>query len=106
RLSEIYMGESVQFKCSAGDGASEKTLHSWALYSPRKARLKADIRGRKWERGAASRPGGYGRMPEEGRDASRRTATEVMAREVDAQAKEAVDNSGTGGRGQGRMATR
>ena len=104
RLSEIYMGESVQFKCSAGDGTSGKTLHSWALYSPRKARMKADIRGRRWERGAASRPGGYGRMPEEGREASRRTATEFMAREIDAKAREAVDNGATGGRVEGRWA--
>jgi len=52
RIAEIYLAESVQFKCSEGDGASGKTLHSWALYSPRKAKLKADIRGRRWERGA------------------------------------------------------
>jgi PH (Pleckstrin Homology) domain-containing protein len=104
RLAEVYLGESVQFKCSAGDGASAKTLHSWALYSPRKARLKADIRGRKWERGAASRPGGYGQMPTEGRDAARRTATEFMAREIDAKAREAVDNGATGGRVEGHWA--
>jgi len=98
RISEIYMAESVQFKCSEGEGLSGKTLHSWALYSPRKARLKADIRGRRWERGAASRPGGYGRMPEEGRDAARRTATEFIAKEIDARAKEAVEKGAAGGR--------
>jgi hypothetical protein len=104
RISEIYLGESVQFRCSEGDGASGKTLHSWALYSPRKSRVKADIRGRRWERGAASAPGGYGRMPEEGREASRRTATEFMAREIDAKAKEAVQKGATGGRVEGHWA--
>ena len=104
RIAEIYMAESVQFKCSEGDGASGKTLHSWALYSPRKARLKADIRGRRWERGAASRPGGYGRMPEEGRDAARRTATEFIAKEIDAKAKEAVGKGASGGRVEGHWA--
>ena len=100
RIAEIYMAESVQFKCSEGDGASGKTLHSWALYSPRKAKLKADLRGRRWERGAAaSRPSiGYGRMPEDGRDAARRSATEFMAKEIDARAKEAVEKGATGGR--------
>ena len=104
RIADIYLGESVQFKCSEGDGASGKTLHSWALYSPRKARLKADIRGRRWERGAPSRPGGYGRMPEEGRDASRRTATEFMAKEIDAKAKDAVGRGASGGRVEGHWA--
>jgi hypothetical protein len=104
RLAEIYMAESVQFKCSEGDGVSGKTLHSWALYSPRKSRLKADIRGRRWERGATSRPGGYGRMPEEGRDAERRTATEFMAKEIDARAKEAVEKGAEGGRVEGHWA--
>jgi hypothetical protein len=104
RIAEIYLAESVQFKCSEGDGASGKTLHSWALYSPRKSRLKADIRGRRWERGAASRPGGYGRMPEEGRDAARRTATEFIAKEIDAKAKDAVGRGATGGRVEGHWA--
>jgi hypothetical protein len=98
RIAEIYLAESVQFKCSEGDGASGKTLHSWALYSPRKAKLKADIRGRRWERGAVSRPGSYGRMPEEGRDAARRSATEFIAKEIDAKAKDAVGKGATGGR--------
>jgi len=102
RIAEIYLGESVQFKCSEGDGASGKTLHSWALYSPRKARVKSDVRGRRWERGAVSRPGaGYGRQPEE---ASRRTATEFMAREIDARAKEAVVKGAAGGRIESRWA--
>ena len=104
RIAEIYMAESVQFKCSEGDGASGKTLHSWALYSPRKSRLKSDIRGRRWERGAASRPGGYGRMPEEGRDAAHRTATEFMAKEIDARAREAVEKGAAGGRVEGHWA--
>jgi len=46
RVGEIYLGESVQVRCSPGTTASGKVLHSWALYSPRKSRLKADIRGR------------------------------------------------------------
>jgi hypothetical protein len=104
RISEIYLGESVQFKCSEGDGASGKTLHSWALYSPRKAKLKSDVRSRRWERGAASRPGGYGQMPEEGRDAARRTATEFIAKEIDAKAKDAVGKGAADGRVEGRWA--
>jgi hypothetical protein len=104
RIAGIYLAESVQFKCSEGDGASGKTLHSWALYSPRKARLKSDIRGRRWERGPTSRPGGYGQMPEERHDVARRTATEFMAKEIDARAKEAVEKGAEGGRVEGHWA--
>ena len=111
RIAGIYLAESVQFKCTEGDGASGKTLHSWALYSPRKAKLKSDLRGRRWERGASrwergatSRPGGYGQMPGEGHDASRRRATEFMAKEIDARAREAVGRGAEGGRVEGHWA--
>ena len=90
RVSDIYLGESVQVHCSPGaSSAKVKVLHSWALYSPRRSRLKAEVRGRRWDRNQASRPGGYGRMPVEARETAKQTSVELMAREIEGMARQA-----------------
>jgi hypothetical protein len=89
RVSEIYLGESVQVHCSAGATASGKVLHSWALYSPRRSRLKAEVRGRRWDRNSRSRPGGYDRLPAEAREAVKQHPAELMAREIQGLAQKA-----------------
>jgi hypothetical protein len=38
----IYLGESVEFACTRPGQAKPKTLYSWALYSTRKARARAN----------------------------------------------------------------
>jgi Bacterial PH domain len=98
RVGEIYLSESVQVQCSQEDGGHGKLLHSWALYAPRKSRVRADIRGQRMDRNLASRPGGYGQLPEEARDLSKRTVTETIAREIDGMAKQARGRGASGGR--------
>jgi hypothetical protein len=98
RVGEIYLSESVQVQCSEGDGARGRLLHCWALYAPRKSRVRADIRGRRMDRNLASRPGGYGQLPEEARDLAKRTLTETIAREIDGMAKQARGRGASGGR--------
>jgi hypothetical protein len=82
RVSEIHLGESVQVRCSPGGTSGGKVLHSWALYSPRRSRLRAEVRGHRWDRSPASRPGGYARMPAEAREVAKQTPAELMAREI------------------------
>jgi hypothetical protein len=98
RVAEIYLGESVQVQCSEEDGDRRRLLHCWALYAPRKTRVRADHRGRRLDRQLASRPGGYGQLPEEAKELSKRTVTETMAREIDAMAKQARSRGAVGGR--------
>jgi hypothetical protein len=88
RISDIHLGESVQVSCSTG-AAKVKVLHSWALYSPRRSRLKAEVRGRRWDRNQASRPSGYGRMPVEAQEVAKQTSVELMAREIQSMASQA-----------------
>ena len=97
RVGEIYLGESVQVRCSPGTTASGKVLHSWALYSPSRARLRAEVRGRRWDRRLASQPSGYGRLPPEAQEAVKRTSVELMAKEIDSMADRARKQGAAGG---------
>ncbi len=97
RVSDIYLGESVQVHCSPGEAAKVKVLHSWALYSPRRSRLKAEARGRRWDLNPSSRPSGYGRMPAEAREAAKQTTVELMAREIESMASQARERGAAGG---------
>ena len=102
RISEIYLAESVQVHCSPGPAASVpaakvKVLHSWALYSPRRSRLRAEVRGSRWDQSQASRPGGYGRMPAEAREVAKQTSVELMAKEIQAMASQARERGAAGG---------
>jgi len=96
-VSDIYLGESVQVHCSPGAAAKVQVLHSWALYAPRRSRLRAEVRGSRWERNLASRPSGYGRMPAEAREAAKQTTVQLMAREIKNMASQARERGAAGG---------
>jgi hypothetical protein len=99
RVSDVYLAESVQIHCSAAPPATAKAkiLHSWALYSPRRSRLKAEVRGRQMERGMVSRPGSYARMPAEARDVAKQHPAELMAREIQSLAQRARERGAADG---------
>jgi Bacterial PH domain len=97
RVDEIYLGESVQVRCSPGETFGGKLVHSWALYSPRRSRLKSEVRGRRWDRNPSSRPGGYARLPAEAREVAKQHPGEVMAREIQGQAARARQRGAAGG---------
>jgi len=97
RVSDVYLGESVQIRCSAQAPASGRVLHSWALYSPRRSRLKAEVRGRRMDRNLVSRPGNYGRMPVEAREVAKQHPTELMAREIQSLARKARERGAPDG---------
>lgn len=101
RVSDVYLGESVQVRCTvaapATANAKGKVLHSWALYSPRRSRLKAEVRGRRMDRNLVSRPGGYARMPAEAREVAKQHPAEVMAREIQSLAQKARERGAPDG---------
>jgi signal transduction histidine kinase len=101
RVSDVYLGESVQVRCTAAATANAKgkgkVLHSWALYSPRRSRLKAEVRGRRMDRNLVSRPGGYARMPVEAREVAKQHPAELMAREIQSLAQKARERGAPDG---------
>jgi Bacterial PH domain len=78
----VFLADSVEIVCARGAEKKDKTVYCWALSSPRRARAKAQLRGRQQDRGARARPAAYGRMPGQARELTQLTPAEVMAREL------------------------
>lgn len=100
RVTDVYLGESVQVHVAAAPATGKgkgKVLHSWALYSPSRSRLKAEARGRRMDRNLASRPGGYARMPVEAREVAKKHPAELMAREIQSLAQKARERGAPDG---------
>lgn len=85
----IYLADSVEVQCARPAPKKDKTIYSWALSSPRRARARAQLRAWQWDQGKRGRPSGYSRMPEAAQSIVRMTTAEVMARELAALADEA-----------------
>jgi len=82
-VERVDLGYSLQVHCSCPDGTGvdgavkAKRLDAWAVNSPRRSRLRAEMRAaRRPGRTAARQPAGYGRMPEEAKQAMARTDAE------------------------------
>jgi hypothetical protein len=43
-LSDVYLGDMVEFSCARPAPRQDKTIYCWALYSSRRARLRARMR--------------------------------------------------------------
>jgi hypothetical protein len=43
-LTGVFLGDSVEFRCQRAAPNPDKTVYSWALYSPRRSRARAELR--------------------------------------------------------------
>lgn len=43
----VYLAESVEIECARAVPKKEKTIYTWALYSPRRSRLRTEMRQRR-----------------------------------------------------------
>jgi hypothetical protein len=91
----IFLADSVEVRCARGGGKKDKTIYTWALSAPRRARAKAQLRGRQWETGRRAQPGGYDKMPGQAKELVKMTPAEVIARELAALSEQV--NSGLDG---------
>jgi len=78
----IYLADSVEVTCTRGPEKKDKTVYSWALSSPRRARARAQLRGYQWDQGKRSRPSSYDSLPGQAKAVAKMTTAEVMAREM------------------------
>jgi hypothetical protein len=85
----IYLADSVEVQCARPSPKKDKTVYSWALSSPRRARARAQIRARQWDLGKRSRPSGYSQLPQSAQSLVKMTTAEIMARELAAMTDEA-----------------
>ncbi len=121
-IEGIYLGESVEFACTRPGQAKPKTLYSWALYSTRKARARANSgragpgpgrsgfgAGRSGfgagHTGFAASRGGFGtnqrgvssRAPVEAAELARQQSSQLMVTELSRRATEARGSDQAGG---------
>lgn len=85
----IYLADSVEVQCARPSPKKDKTVYSWALSSPRRARARAQLRAWQWDQGKRSRPSGYNQMPQPAQTLVKMTTAEIMARELAAMSDDA-----------------
>jgi hypothetical protein len=101
----IYLGDSVELQCARPEPKGHKTVYSWALYTRRRARARAELRTQRWNRRmSAGGSAGYGRRPGEARDLAQTAPAELMARELGRLRDQARERGAGGGAVAGRWA--
>jgi hypothetical protein len=92
----IYLADSVEVVCALGGQKKDKTIYSWALSSPRRARARNQLRGFQLDRGRRSRMSGYDRLPGQAKEVAKMLPAEAMARELAALSEQAKADQGNG----------
>jgi hypothetical protein len=99
----IFVGDSVEFQCQQPAPRPLKTIYSWALYSPRRARARAELRAtagvrrqryeqraqRRFQAGVPGEPAGYGKLPAQAKDLAAKHPSHAMASELARRCNEA-----------------
>jgi Bacterial PH domain len=94
-VAGVLLGDSVEIQCERPAPKKPKTVYSWALYSPRRARARAELRvgfGNRRERdrhdNRARRryevpdTAAFGKMPDKAKEMATQHASQVMAAEL------------------------
>jgi hypothetical protein len=99
RMVGVFLGDSVEIQYERPP-AEPKTIYSWALYSPRRARARAELRmatgmrrsqynQRQQRRYQVDPSASYGKAPAQAREMSRQHPSHVMAGELGRRCSEA-----------------
>ncbi len=76
-VESMELGDSLEIQCSWQDGGRRrKKLYGWAVHSPRRSRLKAELRAQRKVRSEERRSETFSRMPAEARAAMTKTDAE------------------------------
>ncbi len=87
-VSSVTVGESVQVRCAPGPGSGrEKVVHSWALYAPRRTRVKKDFPGRRQVKFTATTPPSYAKLPKDAQELLKQSPADQIAAELELQAR-------------------
>lgn len=125
-VSGVYLGDSVEIQCERPAPKPEKTVYSWALYSPRRSRARAELRQgagtrkrrqrhdylaqRSYEIGPGEAGGNrqatpsFARMPDKARELASQHPSHIMAAELARRCDAAREAGAAGGVVSGRWA--
>jgi hypothetical protein len=114
-VTGVFVGDSVEIGAERPPPKKEKTIYSWALYSPRRARARAEMRssfraGPNRQRLDAQHrrrrfevdPESFGRVPQQAKDLASRHPSHIMAGELARRREAAVGQGAQGGTLKGR----
>jgi Bacterial PH domain len=77
-VREVALGDSLEVSCAWQDtgGEQRKRVFGWAVHSPRRSRLKAEMRARRQQRTAERQSPAFGKLPQDVKDAMSKTDAE------------------------------
>ena len=114
-VTGVFVGDSVEIGCERPAPKKEKTIYSWALYSPRRARARAEMRssfraGPNRRRSDAMRarrrfevdPSTFGKAPDKAKELASQHPSHIMAGELARRCEKARDKGAVGGTMEGR----
>jgi hypothetical protein len=86
-VDEVDLADSLKLKISWNDGITEhrKNLYAWAVHSPRRGRLKSQMRAKRQER-RPQRPAPAIQLSPEAKQSLKKTDAEYMTRAVEERA--------------------
>lgn len=86
-VTRVDLGDTLRVHCVPAPGAARgKVLHSWALQSPRRSRMRGELRARRSAQRTGRDSASYARLPDEARDVLAGTHAEFVARQLDERA--------------------
>jgi hypothetical protein len=114
-VTGVYVGDSVEIGAERPAPKKEKTIYSWALYSPRRARARAELRssvgaGPNRQRLDAHQrrrrfevdPESFGRAPQKAKELASQHPSHIMASELSRRREAARGQEAQGGTLKGR----
>jgi hypothetical protein len=115
-VTGVYIGDSVEIGCERPPPKKEKTIYSWALYSPRRSRAKAEMRSgfragphrqrqdalRARRRFEVADPSTFGKAPDKAKELASQHASHIMAGELARRSEQAKSQGAQGGNLVGR----
>jgi hypothetical protein len=90
-VSGVFLGESVEFTCARPGQKKDKTIHSWALYSGRRSRMRSQLQRSVWLPKSMSE-----RAPAEAKQLAATPPAQLMAAELGRRATTARDGGAPG----------
>ena len=97
-VSSVTVAESLLVHCAPGPGSDrEKVVHSWALYAPRRARVKKDFPNRRQLRFASPAPPSYAKLPRDAQELLKQSQADLIAAELELRAGQARDRGAAAG---------
>jgi hypothetical protein len=98
-VERLELGDSVEVYCRwQEDGPRRKKVYGWAVHSPRRSRLKAEMRARRKVADSERQSVSFGKLPPEARSAMTKTDAEHIVASLQGRADKARMAGAEGGR--------